>query len=728
MQTRRSTRSSVLGKRPHAPDAPSSSAPASPVSSASTSTTTSSCEPFPTPEATPSFKRARTSLTLLEGDWNKENVAPSPCGEVVPSSPRTLRRAASDFERTPTRARTGMGLSSILNPPPSIALVVTAISPSVVLVVPHADPRAAPARHASTSDLLTALATPPPTPAPSALLPLHARARALLRATTTTASPADCLAGRDAERAAIRAFLSDDADENACEGEETNKGVLYISGAPGSGKTALVTALLAETPARAVFVNCMALDGPDALWARLLEELGPAKTGKRGRKPAKEPAGKEGVAQALHALAAASSSTPVLVLDELDAVPPATLAALFALPAGAPVRLVGIANTHTLSASAAAPAEGVRTLHFAPYTPAQLLAILHARLAPLSLSPSPSGHADALKELFAPPTLGLLTKKVAAQTGDVRVLFSVLRGALELAAASSTPTTPTKPTKAGEEEENPLNTPAPRVTVTPAHVLAALKTHAASSPPARTAASSGSGSASSATVESVRALGLHAQLALLALLIAARRLAAGLPLAGPAPSPARTPVSTPKKPRSPTKRTVSSPQCCTLSSSASTSNGGGGIETGALHAFYAGLLARSDACAPVSRSELGDVLGVLEGAGLVALAAPAASTTTTRSPRKLARTASFGGAKSLGTGGAVSVAAGVRAEELLRGLGIVLGPDGGAEAVPGRGVREEEVCAIWERERARLAREVKASEAALRLAGRGEVFGDAMED
>ncbi|KAF7983763.1 hypothetical protein HWV62_18958 [Athelia sp. TMB] len=694
MQTRRSTRSSVLGKRPHAPDAPSSSAPASPVSSASTSTTTSFCEPPPTPEATPSFKRARTSLTLLEGDWNKENVAPSPCGEVVPSSPRTLRRAASDFERTPTRART------------------------------------APARHASTSDLLTALATPPPTPAPSALLPLHARARALLRATTTTASPADCLAGRDAERAAIRAFLSDDADENGGEGEETNNGVLYISGAPGSGKTALVTALLAETPARAVFVNCMALDGPDALWARLLEELGPAKTGKRGRKPAKEPAGKEGVAQALRALAAASSSTPVLVLDELDAVPPPTLGALFALPAGAPVRLVGIANTHTLAA--AAPAEGVRTLHFAPYTPAQLLAILHARLAPLSLSPSPSGHADALKELFAPPTLGLLTKKVAAQTGDVRVLFSVLRGALELAAAAATPTTSTStPTKAdvGEEEENPLNTPAPRVTVTPAHVLAALKTHAASSPPARTAASTSG--ASSATVESVRALGLHAQLALLALLIAARRLAAGLPLAGPLPSPARTPVSTPKKPRSPTKRTVSSPQCSTLSSSTSTSGGGGGgIETGALHAFYAGLLARSDAFAPVSRSELGDVLGVLEGAGLVALAAPAPS--TSRSPRKLGRTASFGGAKSLGTGGAVSVAAGVRAEELLRGLGIVLGPDGSAEAAPGRGVREEEVCAIWERERARLAREVKASETALRLAGagagRGEVFGDAMED
>ena len=185
----------------------------------------------------------------------------------------------------------------------------TAISHSVVLVAPHADPRAATARHASTSDLLTSLATPPPTPAPSALLPLHARARALLRATTTTASAADCLAGRDDERATIRAFLSDDADENGCEGEEAKGGVLYISGAPGSGKTALVTALLAETAVRIVFVNCMALDGPDALWARLLEELRPTSTGKtRGKKPAKESAGKEGVAKALHALSASSSS------------------------------------------------------------------------------------------------------------------------------------------------------------------------------------------------------------------------------------------------------------------------------------------------------------------------------------------------------------------------------------------------------------------------------------
>lgn len=180
---------------------------------------------------------------------------------------------------------------------PSSTIFLSFISTSSYPILHMLTARAATLRHAATSDLLlNALATPPPTPAPTALLSLHARARALLRATTTTDGEG-ALAGREDERATIRAFLDCD-----------NAGVLYISGAPGSGKTALVTSVLAAMPGEArheaLFVNCMALDGPDALWARLLEELGPsAPAGKgKGRGKKAQVGGREGVIAALKAL------------------------------------------------------------------------------------------------------------------------------------------------------------------------------------------------------------------------------------------------------------------------------------------------------------------------------------------------------------------------------------------------------------------------------------------
>jgi cell division control protein 6 len=56
---------------------------------------------------------------------------------------------------------------------------------------------------------------------------------------------------------------------------------LYISGSPGCGKTALVNSILAtfrvellENNIKVVFVNCMALNGLEAVWERLIEELG----------------------------------------------------------------------------------------------------------------------------------------------------------------------------------------------------------------------------------------------------------------------------------------------------------------------------------------------------------------------------------------------------------------------------------------------------------------------
>jgi cell division control protein 6 len=116
------------------------------------------------------------------------------------------------------------------------------------------------------------LATPPSTP--TSVLPIHSRARALLRPTCNATAQ---VAGRDEERARIQNFLanflrpSDDTDLDA-------PTTLYISGSPGTGKTMLVNSILRDLDVdhpsvKVISLNCMAINDTDTLWDRLLEQF-----------------------------------------------------------------------------------------------------------------------------------------------------------------------------------------------------------------------------------------------------------------------------------------------------------------------------------------------------------------------------------------------------------------------------------------------------------------------
>lgn len=91
--------------------------------------------------------------------------------------------------------------------------------------------------------------------------------------------------GREEEIKTIRAFLTafgTDTDH------DEPKPILYISGSPGTGKTALVNSVLSslkhspDFTMQTIFLNCMAFQSVDALWSKLEEEL--LKTGKRGKR------------------------------------------------------------------------------------------------------------------------------------------------------------------------------------------------------------------------------------------------------------------------------------------------------------------------------------------------------------------------------------------------------------------------------------------------------------
>jgi cell division control protein 6 len=125
------------------------------------------------------------------------------------------------------------------------------------------------------------LDTPPDSP-PSSLIPLHIRARGLLRATCNSATT---IAGRQRERDHITQFLGSFLGLPVA--ADVNSSTLYISGLPGTGKTALCNDILRTLDTEnyvIITVNCMALGNVDELWNRLQEDLGALKQARnRGR-------------------------------------------------------------------------------------------------------------------------------------------------------------------------------------------------------------------------------------------------------------------------------------------------------------------------------------------------------------------------------------------------------------------------------------------------------------
>lgn len=84
------------------------------------------------------------------------------------------------------------------------------------------------------------------------------------------------IVGRHEERAKINEFWTECVDEK-CMG-----GALYISGYPGTGKTALVNEVLAKkvktSQCKVVKVNCMTAEDPKSIYNMILKELKPSQT------------------------------------------------------------------------------------------------------------------------------------------------------------------------------------------------------------------------------------------------------------------------------------------------------------------------------------------------------------------------------------------------------------------------------------------------------------------
>uniref|UniRef100_A0A672ZBC6 Cell division control protein n=1 Tax=Sphaeramia orbicularis TaxID=375764 RepID=A0A672ZBC6_9TELE len=220
------------------------------------------------------------------------------------------------------------------------------------------------------------------------------------------------LLSREEERASIRCFLEEKVLQQ-------QPGSLYISGAPGTGKTACLNCILQEMKAKlssvqTVVVNCMTLRSSHAIFPLLADKLR-ASGGQNG----------------LQRLLTSPGPSVLLVLDEMDQLDSKAqdvLYTIFEWPYLPKSRLclIGIANAldltdRILPRLQARPHCRPQLLNFPPYSRQELTAIVQDRLAQASAE----GIMDASAVQFC-------ARKVSAVSGDARKALDICRRAVEV--------------------------------------------------------------------------------------------------------------------------------------------------------------------------------------------------------------------------------------------------------------------------------------------------------
>ncbi|KAL4217460.1 AAA ATPase [Mactra antiquata] len=233
-----------------------------------------------------------------------------------------------------------------------------------------------------------------------------------------TAKP-DRLIGRDKETSEVRSFLKSHMSKKT-------SGSLYISGAPGTGKTAVLSHIIDELKGvhscKTVYLNCMTLDNSSHVYGKLYTDI----CGKNA------PTSKERL-RAVERLITTDGPSIIMVLDEIDQLDSKNqeiLYTIFEWPSLPKSRLilVGIANAldltdRVLPRLQARPNCRPTLLNFAPYTKEQISAILKDRIKTLEEDGTSVIDSTAIQ---------FCARKISAVAGDMRKALDVCRRAVEL--------------------------------------------------------------------------------------------------------------------------------------------------------------------------------------------------------------------------------------------------------------------------------------------------------
>ncbi|KAL1591608.1 AAA ATPase [Paraconiothyrium brasiliense] len=297
-----------------------------------------------------------------------------------------------------------------------------------------------------------------PTTPRNAALPVYSDARQLfVRSSAPTA-----LFGRETERHELQSFISTRA-------ESKTSGCMYISGPPGTGKSAFVNdvcrEIITNKRIKSGYINCMSVKNASDLYRTLLDEFVDTTQIAEGEET-----------DTLEKIFMQRDTSYVVTFDEVDHLLELDTDLLYSifewsLQDTSSLVLIGIANAldFTDRFLPRLKARGLKPhlLPFLPYTATQISAVITSKLKSLV-----SDEADLVPFLH-PTAIMFLSKKVASQTGDLRKAFDICRRAIDMIEADTrdqhakeideiTPAPTPSPSKTPLVENRNLSSPAVR--------------------------------------------------------------------------------------------------------------------------------------------------------------------------------------------------------------------------------------------------------------------------
>ena len=266
--------------------------------------------------------------------------------------------------------------------------------------------------------------TPRTPSSPSIFSAVYYRARQLF---TSSADPGPFV-GREDERETLQIFLQKGitAKSGRC---------LYVSGPPGTGKSALVNEVFRGVQqfegVKTAQINCMSAKRSEAIYGKLIEEFADD-----------DCQFADGMAR-LRAMFMPKKKSPDLIyivtLDEIDHLVTLDLEVLYtlfewSLHPSSRLIIIGIANALDLT-DRLLPRLKSRNLKpqllpFLPYTAPQIASVITNKLHSI-LSADHAITSDFVPVIH-PSAIQLCSKKVAAQSGDLRKAFDIVRKTVDL--------------------------------------------------------------------------------------------------------------------------------------------------------------------------------------------------------------------------------------------------------------------------------------------------------
>ncbi|XP_043259986.1 cell division control protein 6 homolog [Colletes gigas] len=225
----------------------------------------------------------------------------------------------------------------------------------------------------------------------------------------------ETLPDREPELAKLEEFLEEHL-------KTERSGSLYVSGPPGTGKTACLSKLILKPKFKScfkiIYINCTTMKSAAAIYSKIIQELG-------------LPPGKN-CKTIIQKYLISKHKMLLLILDELDQLESrkqSVLYSIFEWPSmkNSKLLLVGIANALDLTDRILPRLQArcelkPKLLHFTPYSKQQICNIITERLKEAEVS-----------NLFSGTAIQLLAGKVAAFSGDIRKALDISRRVIELA-------------------------------------------------------------------------------------------------------------------------------------------------------------------------------------------------------------------------------------------------------------------------------------------------------